>query len=99
MQKCLGYFALSCSLVCTKEDISQNLFLLKSQKGYGTQVHVPNTVKPNNVEMSELGADKGLLQSLCRAKRQVTHALKIPELPESFQESPFIGKVERLGHG
>ena len=55
-------------------------------------------MKPNNVEMSELGADKGLLQGLYRAKRQVIHALKIPELPESFQESPFIGKV-RFGHG
>ena len=33
-----------------------------------------------------------------QSKRQVIHTLKIPELPESFQESPFMGKV-RLGHG
>ena len=40
------------------------------------------TVRPRDVKMSELGAEKGLLQG--PAKRQVAHALKNPKLPKSL---------------
>ena len=49
------------------------------------------TVRPSNTKTSEFGAEKALLQG--HARRRVAHALKSPELPESFQQSPFLGKV------
>ena len=52
-------------------------------------VHVPDTVKPHSTETPEFGTQKGLLG---QARRWVAHALKT-QLPESFQQSPFLGKV------
>ena len=45
-------------------------------------------------EMSESGAEKGLLQG---AARQVAHAVKTPELPTGFQHCIFKGQVRESG--
>ena len=42
----------------------------------------------DNTKASEFGAEQGLLQG-----RWVAHALKGLQLLESFQQSPFMGKV------
>ena len=51
------------------------------------------------VRTRQCGAEKGLLQG--HVRRQVSGScLKNPELPESFQQSPFIRKMkEKEGHG
>ena len=48
------------------------------------------TVRPVKTKMSELEAERGSLQG--HARRRVASALKDPQLPESFQQSSFIGK-------
>ena len=46
-----------------------------------------HTVRPNNTEMSEFGAQKGLLQS--HIKKLVAHAQKRTELPQRVSTKHF----------
>lgn len=57
-----------------------------------TSLCAPCRVRPNNTKRLEFGAEKGQLQG--HARRQVTHVLKTPKLPESLQQSPLLGKVK-----
>ena len=54
------------------------------------------TVRLNVTEMSELVAEKGLLQG--QARRWVACALKSLELPERFQQSIFKSQQREEGH-
>ena len=51
----------------------------------------PRAVRSNNSKMLDFGAENGLTAGPCM--EMGGSCLKNPELPESFQQSPFLGKL------
>ena len=55
----------------------------------------PMHSEAKQTEILEFGAEKGLLQG--HVKRQMSHALKSPELPEGFWQRIFKSQVKEVG--